>query len=335
MSVFRESINRIQELAIKWLLVMCFGCAPLANSVAQSLTIDETDVAITIKQGKQTVVVYNKVSPAAPEGVDPVYERSGLLHPVKTPDGFTVTEMFPRDHLHQHGIFSAWVRTTYDGETIDFWNLAARTGRVLHDRVVSITKNDARVGFEVELIHRIESTPPIDVLRERWKITANATDGSYHSFDLETTQAAITEKPLLINEYHYGGIALRGPTSWLSQKRNENQPAEKVSVFLNDLGSNREKGNHEHAKWVALSGPNGSKTACVAVLSHADNFRSPQAARLHPNKPYFCFAPCFDGEFTIDRQHPYKARFRYFVTDSPPDPVWLNRQWDQWCGGKH
>jgi len=68
------------------------------------------------------------------------------------------------------------------------------------------------------------------------------------------------------------------------------------------------------------------------VLCHADNFRAPQAARLHPLKPYFCFAPCVDGTFTIDRDHPFTGRYRYLITDAKPDAGWLDRQWESWCG---
>ena len=46
----------------------------------------------------------------------------------------------------------------------------------------------------------------------------------------------------------------------------------------------------------------------IAVLCHAKNFRAPQAARLHPTKPYFCFAPCVDGEFQVDAEHPRHQR---------------------------
>ena len=328
------SICRSVRRSRRWLSIVFFVLMGANVSFGQSLSLTESNETIKITQGDQIVLVYNKVSPPAPDGVDPVYERSGCLHPVNSPGGFTVTEMFPADHLHQHGIFSAWVRTTYGEQQIDFWNLAGRTGRVLHDRIVNVSPAGDSIGFEADLIHRIESSPPIDVLRERWKITANETDGTYHSFDLESTQSAITDVPLLVNEYHYGGIAFRGTTAWLVPKREDNDDTAPSSRFLNNLGSDRKKGNHEHARWVALSGKNGDNVACIIVLCHADNFRSPQAARLHPTKPYFCFAPCVDGEFAIDREHPYTARFRYIVTDSKPEPKWLDQQWEAWCGTK-
>jgi hypothetical protein len=322
----RVSGRVLKRSLFAWLALACL--ASLATG--ESLKVVETDEVITVKQNNKTVVTYNKVSPPAPDGIDSTYERSGCLHPVGTPLGRTVTQMFPVDHPHQHGIFTAWVKTSYEGQPVDFWNLAGDTGRVLHERVVSKFREGDNIGFDVDLIHRATKAQ-IDVLRERWRITVYPTDGSYHQFDLKATQKAITDKPLTISEYHYGGFALRGPTRWLTGGGDASEPRE-PSEFLNDLGSERKKGNHQRAKWVALGGSIDGNPVNIAVLCHADNFRAPQAARLHPTKPYFCFSPCVDGTFTIDRDHPFEARYRFLVTDTEPDAAWIDQQWQAWCG---
>lgn len=327
----RTTLRFIWWPLVAWVTVI--GTSSL--SAGESMSIEQTDQGITIKQGEAVVLTYVKVAPKAPAGMDPVFERSGCLHPVQSPAGRTVTTMFPADHAHQHGIFTAWVNTTYDGQPVDFWNLAGRTGRVLHERVVSTFQEGKSAGFEVDLIHRAEESK-VDVLRERWKVTGYATDGPYHQFDLETTQTALTDKPLIVNKYHYGGVALRGPVRWLNDAdgyaRQHPELTREATGFLNDLGSDRAEGNHEHARWVALWGLIDDQPVSIAVLCHADNFRAPQAARLHPTKPYFCYAPCVDASFTIDREHPFKSRYRFLVTDARPDPEWLTQQWALWCG---
>ena len=306
------------------------------RNAPSNLRLVETKDTITVLNGAATVLVYNCKSPPVPTGIDAFYHRSGFLHPVFSPAGQTVTAAYPYDHPHQHGIFTAWVRTSWEDRQIDFWNLAGGTGRVLHQRVVSTFSDDVSTGFEVDLVHRAVQPPAIDILRERWKISVRPTDGSFHCFDLETTQSAITDIPLVVQEYHYGGVALRGPTRWLQGKVKETNPGEpetqEGSGFTNDLGSDRTKGNHENARWVTLSGMIDSKPVNIAVLCHQDNFRAPQAARLHPSKPYFCFAPCVEDEFIIDKEHPLHGRYRYLVTDAAPDADWLNEQWQTWCG---
>jgi hypothetical protein len=318
-------------------LVLWVAIACLANvAPGQSLQVIETDHAITVKHDHRVVVAYNKKSPAAPLGIDSIYQRSGCLHPLNSPKGRTVTDMFPYDHPHQHGVFSAWVKTTHAGRTVDFWNLAGGKGRVLHDRVLSTFKDRDGAGFEVELIHRALAISPVDVLRERWKVTVYPTDGTYHAFDLQTVQTALTDKSLTVHKHHYGGIALRGLTRWLTAEdggaREHPELAREPSGFLNDLGSNRVEGNLQHAKWVALWGNIDGAPVSIAVLCHAENFRAPQATRLHPTKPYFCFAPCVDGDFAIDRDHAFESKYRFLVTDTEPDSEWIDQQWDKWCG---
>jgi lysophospholipase L1-like esterase len=324
-------------------LEVCFSPAALhaaarptphdAKVVNGPLVLLETEQSLTVTRDDAVVLQYRKVSPPVPTGLNPAYHRSGILHPVMSPQGTAVTAMFPVDHPHQHGVFTAWVKTTWNERDIDFWNLAGGTGRVLHQRVVSSFRDDDTVGFEVDLVHRAEQAPVVDVLRERWRVTVRPTDGSFHCFDLHTTQTALTAQPLHIHQYHYGGVSIRGPVGWLvdaNNQPNQNQPGALTSRITNNLRSERIDGNHEHAKWVAMTGSSGNARASVAVLCHADNFRAPQAARLHPTKPYFVYAPCADGAFVIDRDTPYRGKYRYLVTDTEPDAEWLDRKWKEW-----
>ena len=305
-----------------------------SRHVACKLRVEQTDTTLTVKDGDREILVYNKVSPPAPKGIDAIYERSGFVHPVFAPNGEIVTAAFPADHPHQHGVFSAWVKTKYAGKQVDFWNLAGRTGYALHERVVATFQTENSAGFEVDLLHRVASNPPVDVLREHWKLTVQPTDGTYNCFDLETTQHAITDLPLVVEKYHYGGVAVRGPTSWLlandADRRSSSSQPNDTCFFLNSLGQDRIAGNHAHAKWVALSGQLNGKSASIIVFDHPQNFRSPQASRLHPTKPYFCFSPCVDGEFVIDKSNPYRARYRFIVTSEAPDAKWLDSTWNRW-----
>lgn len=306
------------------------------NVRSGKLRVVDDPSTITISANGQPILVYNKQSPPVPDGIDPIYRRSGYLHPVLSPQGKMVTATFPADHAHQHGIFSAWVKTTWNDRELDFWNLAGGNARVLHQRVLSTFANENGAGFEVDLIHRAEQAPVVDVLRERWKVMALPTDGSYHKFELQTIQQALTDKPLVVEKYHYGGFAVRGPMAWLSAKDSDKSLGENAPRigcdFLNDLGSDRLKGNHEKARWVAMSGQVNGEAVTITMLGHHENLRAPQAARLHPTKPYFCFAPCVEDSIVIDREHPFEAKFRYLITDSPPDAGWIESQWRSWNG---
>ena len=299
---------------------------------AQELRIEKTDQALTVMRGDKSIMVYNIQAPPAPAGIDKIYERTGFIHPVTTPGGSVLTAAYPADHAHQSGIFAAWVKTKYKDREIDFWNLAGRTARVVHEKVVGTNKHaDGSVSFQVDLLHRIVAEPVVDVLREHWTVTVRPTDGSYYAFDLETTQEAITDEPLVIEKYHYGGVAYRGNVRWLlpgdgGKNKQELEP----NTIVNSMGQDRIEGNHGHTNWVSISGQLSGKPAGLVMLSHPRNFRAPQAARLNPTKPYFVFAPCFDGEFKIDREHPYRAQYRFLITDMLNDSKWNDQRWAEW-----
>ena len=298
------------------------------------LAVEEDDRVIAVTRGGKVVLVYNKVSPPFPPQIDPVFQRSGFLHPVFSPRGKVVTDVFPADHPHQQGIFSAWVRTRWRDRKVDFWNVARGTGQVTHERVVSTFQDESKAGFKVQLILRALHPPKTDILRETWKVTVRPSEEDVHCFDLESTQENLTESPLIIDEYHYGGFAVRGPMSWLEPKDpgwTEELGSQSGSRFLNDLGSDRLAGNHQRARWVSMYSRDSNRMATITMLCHPSNRGAPQATRLHPTKPYFCFAACVDGEFTIEPDDPLRSRYRYLVTDKPPDPSWLNRQYESYA----
>lgn len=65
----------------------------------------------------------------------------------------------------------------------------------------------------------------------------------------------------------------------------------------------------------------------MTSLDHPDNFRFPQSVRLHPTKPYFCFAPMVDGPFEIGPQQTYTSKYRFYVYDGPKDVERNRRLW--------
>lgn len=309
---------------------------PLANDTTLRCTENARQIQISI--GGKPVVTYQKSIRESPDGIAPVFRRSGYLHPVMTPSGRTVTGDFPPDHAHQHAIFSAYVRTRFEGNAVDFWNQRAEQGGVRHDRVISTQQSRDSASFQVRLAHEqyVGDGKTIPALYETWKVTVHRTSANAYLFDLESEQTCASDSPLTIRKYHYGGMALRGSNQWYSestaaaltaaqQRLKKNPDAELPSLelaghrFLTDEGKNRFSGNHSRANWVSISGVVDGEPAGIVVIGHPDNFRHPQPVRLHPNKPYFCFAPMVLGEFTIRPGQPFRSKYRYIVHDGPPD----------------
>jgi hypothetical protein len=289
--------------------------------------------ALTLQARDRPVLRYNAALVESPAGLDPVYRRSGYIHPLYTPSARVVTGDFCPQHPHQHGFFFAWVNTTFNGHKVDFWNQKAETGRVRHLETLRTTGGPVFGQFTVKLRHEdITGQTHVAVLDELWTVRAYdlATPGRF-LFDFESRQTCVADKPLSVNTYHYGGLGLRGNTAWLDPDAKGNDPPRPEhsnrSDFLTSEGKTRVDGNHTRPRWADLSGELDGKVAGVTILDHPENFRFPQPVRLHPNMPYFCFAPMVPGGFAIEPGQSYVSRYRVSVHDGKPAPADVDRLW--------
>jgi len=287
------------------------------SAAPAQMRIAEKNGALTALKRDAAVLCYHTAMRQPPAGVAANYRSSGHIHPVFAPDGQAVTSEFPADHLHQHALFGAWVKTRFKGRKIDFWNQHKTMGRVDHHRVAAKpVQGDAFCQFTTIRRHiAVDVTPPETVLEEQWQVRVYNTPG-YQLFDIESRQrlpAGATE-PLHIDKYHYGGMALRGRDNWLPQQMR----------MLTDAGYDRLKGNGKPAKWVTMHGKLKDGAGGITMLSHSGNFNAPQPVRLHPSMPYFCFMPAVNQPFSIGRDNPLLSRYRYCVFNGEINTALLN-----------
>ncbi len=289
-----------------------------------SLSVQETDKAITILQDAKPILRYNKAIQIAPEGMEPIHNRSGYIHPVFTPSGQIASGDFSEDHAHQRGIFMAGTNTTFQGSRVDFWNLHKKLGRTEHAKTLSVGSANDSASFTVLINHvaTLDRNETV-VLHERWTVTGRPGSSDHFLFDIVSEQTPATGSPLTFNEYHYGGMALRGSNLWTPLESNPNGTCE----FLTSNGHQRIEGNHTRVRWVSMRGIVEGEPASITVLCHPSNFRFPQAVRLHPKMPYFTYAPMFDGAFEIKPGETYESRYRYLITSSEPESNWIEQQW--------
>jgi hypothetical protein len=261
-----------------------------------------------------------------PAGIEDVYQRGGYIHPVMTPSGRRVTEDYPADHKHHHGIWAAWTHTRFDGRAPDFWNMGDRTGTVEFERLGRAWSGPLSAGFESR--HRymdLQAATPTTVLLEDWRVVAYAQPASSrpaHVFDLEIAQTLTGTTPLELPTYRYGGIGLRGRREWNGKER---------TFFLTSTGRSRLPGHGTRATWVHMSGEVDGQRAGIAVLSHPDNVRSPQPVRIHPTEPFFNFAPQQAGPLVIRPGEVFRMRYRFVVMDGAPDAALLDAMWQAYA----
>jgi len=255
-----------------------------------------------------------------------VFRRGGYLHSLRTPSGRVVSGDYPKDHLHHHGVWTAWTKTQFEGREPDFWNMGQRKGRV-----ESVSESlDLRSG-QMRLNARLRSVdmlakPEKVALEEQWAVSAGVREGQrpYHYLDLVITQTCATDSPLILPEYHYGGLGLRGHDDWLGANN---------CLFLTASGdTNRLTANTTRGKWCWMGGLVEGEIAGMTVLCHPENFRFPQPMRLHPKEPFFCYAPQQLGEMRIEPGQAYVMRYRIIIADGQPTMAEADGWWAEYAG---
>ena len=282
--------------------------------------------------GKQ-VLTYRTTNNAFPPGrtdLEPIYHRDGYIHPVFSPSGLLVTDNYPPNHKHHHGIWFAWTHTEFEGRTPDFWNMGEGKGTVEFVALDRTWSGPVAAGFESR--HRevdLTAPKPTTALNEKWTVRlyavgANASN-PYFLFDVDVTDTCATDEPLRLPQYRYGGIGVRGNRAW--------DGSTNMNVLTSEGSTDRSKGdaNQTHGRWCHIGGLVDGQPTGIAILGHPDNFRAPQPLRIHPTMPYINFAPQQAGDMQIVPGRPYVARYRFVVSDGPPDGAELDRLWNDYA----
>lgn len=274
--------------------------------------------------GEVAPVTYQAEAGEFPRGgIDEKYRRGGYVHPLVSPAGKVVSGDFPEGHLHHHGVWFAWTNTRFQGRKPDFWNMGAGTGKVEFEALESF--GGGAVFGELMGRHRyldLTASPPVAALDEKWRMRVLPPAGgvpAVHRLDLTVRQECATEDPLILPEYHYGGLGFRGNQLW--------NGAGNLIVLTSDGETDRVKANATRARWCYVGGLVDGGPSGVAILGHPGNFRFPEPIRMHPGEPFFCFAPSQLGEWRIEPGKAHVARYRFVVFDGAPDRELIERWW--------
>ncbi|HID77695.1 MAG TPA: hypothetical protein EYP56_17080 [Planctomycetaceae bacterium] len=159
-------------------------------------------------QGAEPVYVYNHgviVGQSVPES-DRRRQRSCYIHPLYGLSGEVLTDDFPRDHYHHHGVFWTWPHVRIDGQEYDLWAdrgieqrfvrwLCRHAGRAA---AVLAVENGWFIGDRKVMVERI------------WVRAYRRADGT-RSVDLEMVWIAV-DRPVTLwgaPGKSYGGLTVR------------------------------------------------------------------------------------------------------------------------------
>ncbi|MCH8042628.1 MAG: PmoA family protein [Planctomycetes bacterium] len=167
-----------------------------------------SDKSLGLWEGDKPVLVYNhgvitgKDVPVS----DSRRRRACYVHPLWGLDGELLTDDFPRDHYHHHGIFWTWPQVTIDGKKYDLWmykNIQQRFVRWIDRRAgplagVLAVENGWFVGERKVMIERV------------WIRSFQATGGS-RAIDLDFVWTPV-DRPITLQgqgRKSYGGLTVR------------------------------------------------------------------------------------------------------------------------------
>lgn len=312
------------------ILLAAVALLPMSSLGGTPVIAERVGRQIVLRSGTNEIGRYQAEAGEFPRPEIPErYRRGGYLHPLYTPSGRIVTDDFPVNHVHHHGVWSPWTKTVFEGRHPDFWNMGDGTGRVEFVAVERILKDAMGGGFVAR--HRfvdLLAVPPKDVLDETWEVRAVVRSDPMPAFQLDwkSTQRCATASALTLPEYHYGGFGFRGNWAWNGAAQGR---------FLISGGETRRlKINAARSRWFWMGGPVDGAVAGMAVLCHPSNFRFPQPMRLHPDEPFFCYAPQQLGSMTLQPGEPYVAQYRMLLMDGVPTAEVLEKLWREYSEGR-
>ncbi len=320
----------------------------------QAETVKATDKngVLTIAAGNKNVLNYQMDTRYPPPGNPDYYRRSGFIHPLYSPGGQVITDGFPEDHMHQHAIFFAYTNTTYRDSFTDFWNQQLEKAGVEFVELREKQSGPVFAGFTAR--HRHSSRQFGPVLEEEWKVevfeltrlrrtageenrdsesgrvgegatSGKGAAGDFYVLDLQSTQKITGADTLFINQYHYGGLGIRGSAEWnMADSLRFSNP---MQILTSEGLRDRVAANHSRPRWTAIYGQIDGQTAGLAVLDHPDNFRHPQPIRMHPEMPYFSLSPMVLGAYPLVSGETYRMKYRIVAFQGEPDPKRLEALW--------
>jgi hypothetical protein len=287
------------------------------------VTVNNADGRLRFSVDGQTVFDYQMaLAPAPTAGLDPKMLRGAFIHPIYTPAGKLVTDSYPADHAHHHGIWTAWEDTQFQGRTPDFWNSQYPNGGTVEFAALDQSwGGPVYGGFVAE--HRFMdrlTRPPTAALHEKWRVAVYAAPGfAARIFDLTMTHTLATPDPLVLQPYRYGGLGVRGSAEWLDKSN--------FTVLTSNGDTDRVKAEGQATRWFFMGGKVGGAPCGIAILDDPANFHAPQPVWMNADQPFFCYVPAAKTGFTITQDQPYTARYRFIVQDGLPDAQFLEACW--------
>lgn len=258
------------------------------KGVAQSLSIARSPEGIEVSEGSFKVLFY-QIRPKSQNGK---YQRANYVHPLYSLHGEVLTEDFPDDHPHHHGIFWSWHQIIYRGESIaDGWTSENISWEVVRSRP-RVRRNTVDLDNRVIWRSVLEGGEPAPIVREDSRITVHSTTPDYRIIDFDIRLVPLVERLQIGGSEDakgYGGFSWR-----INLPDDIRFIAEGKEVVPQTTAV-------DAGPWLDFHGSlegNGHPKSGIAVFSHPLNPGHPQGWILRNKKSMQNLA--FPGRYAID-----------------------------------
>jgi hypothetical protein len=318
-------------LPILPVLLIAASCTRSNNRV----TMKEDATSTTIYSGERPLLCYVHAVTPAPEGQDPLFQRSAYIHPVWSPGGEVLTRIQPPDHLHHYGIWNPWTRTHFDDRSVDFWNLGEGQGTVRFVEYLDRKEKKGAAGFTARHAHiyfREDGTEGV-AMNETWDVKVHQVTEKSYLIDLVTTLSTPLEEGITLEAYRYGGgLGYRATVNWNTDN----------STVLTSEGKTRADADGTEARWVIVEGeslvPEGRSG--ILFLSHPGNRAHPEPMRVWPPDQYeglsnvfFEFCPIRHQQWKLEPGKEYVLKYRMVVFDGKMEVPAAEDYWSRFAAG--
>lgn len=167
---------------------------------------DSGDQSLKVLDGERPVLVYNFGPIMKRTGPAAVDSRSSYVHPMYGLDGEVLTDDFPKDHYHHHGLFWGWPHVTIGEKHFDFWKMRGTDIKFKQWLAKKVDNDIATLRVENEWIANNKA-----VVREEATLQVYPVSDNGRLINVQLTWTAL-EKPITLGGAagkSYGGVSLR------------------------------------------------------------------------------------------------------------------------------
>jgi len=302
----------------------------------------ESDSPITLKQdhkdlslvfNDKPILNYRFAITYPPDGVNPIFKRSGFIHPLWSPEGEVLTRIQPPDHRHHYGIWGPWTHTHIGDRPVDFWNLVLGQGTVKFAGFLSEVQGAIFTGFKALQQHIDFGAKGEDqiALNEILDVRAWNVGEKVWIIDYTTSLNCPLDSGIMLDAYRYGGgIGFRATEKW--KKDN-------CTVLTSD-SKTRADADGSYARWCIVEGESGTPAGRSGILfmSHPSNRMHPEPMRVWPldanggrGDMYFEFVPIRHDDWKLDQRKEYTLKYRMVVFDGKMDTETAEMYWNSFA----